>query len=1023
MAIASDAASKAISEQAAETLKLNIQLYDQAQAYERTSAAGKAAADNSLAVEAAQSKASAQTAIYNQYIYDQAQALLKTLPAQDAHIQAYNAEQQRLAAVSAQTAIYNQYLYDQAVASERAAAAMDAHLASSLSTTRNALKETSRGLSTLALGLLAIPVITAVVASKYQRDFANVERATLITGEAAANLKKELIDLSTQIPLSFKDITDIATAGAQLGIDPSGLQSFTRVVAELTATTNLTADAAENLLGKFSTIAGVAPSQFKNLASAVLNVGVNTASTELQIAKLGTQLVGIGKQAGLTVPQIIGIAGGISSVSASGVELSRGALTQFFGLLGKAADGGGKSLAAFTTTAGITAAQFKADFGTDRFAGDFQAFFDGLNKIQKAGGDARGVLEALGVTSVRYTPILLNLASGSATLAKAIQKANEGYADGSILNQHYQKINETLSAQATELVNKFLKLGDTLGQLSNGPLNNLVKSLSSFVDDFTKFAEQPANQTFLIIAADAAVLLGALALLGSGISRIVAGGIALRQAYTGLSALLAIFGGTAATAAGGVDVLAASEAGASAATVTLRSRLAGLLVTGTAALSIFTALAIAAQQANSAAGDAAAKAIKATGGSAKLASQAKTTTSASFVQGDTANRGFGGSFIGDQINASNPAVKSAAAQQSAALKTIADAAAKAKKEVSDLKTAGENYFAGGAKGAEALAAAYTKALGPLNDFNSIVGEVQSDNQKLKPDYDGTSVSLDQYTKRLQDNNVAGAAWLANIKTIASSYGSDVANQFVAAGYSVTNASILAQLTKATPAQAAAYSAATTTAINQSSQAAGDALISAGQLVTAKGGQIGTDTAQAIGKQLLAGFSPAEIMAEFNLQFAANPAKVKIDLSGAQYDIDSFIKRNSQRVINIPGTALPSRLVATGGPISGPGTGTSDSIPARLSNGEYVIRASAVRQYGTGMFDALNRGVARFAGGGSVGGGSSTPSVGMSVVELGPRSMGVLRDSLAKEMSVYLGDVHVAQAANRGNKQLNAMGVQ
>ena len=47
--------------------------------------------------------------------------------------------------------------------------------------------------------------------------------------------------------------------------------------------------------------------------------------------------------------------------------------------------------------------------------------------------------------------------------------------------------------------------------------------------------------------------------------------------------------------------------------------------------------------------------------------------------------------------------------------------------------------------------------------------------------------------------------------------------------------------------------------------------------------------------------------------------------------------------------------ATGGLITGPGTGTSDSIPARLSNGEYVIRAASVKKYGVGMFDALNSG--------------------------------------------------------------------
>ena len=58
---------------------------------------------------------------------------------------------------------------------------------------------------------------------------------------------------------------------------------------------------------------------------------------------------------------------------------------------------------------------------------------------------------------------------------------------------------------------------------------------------------------------------------------------------------------------------------------------------------------------------------------------------------------------------------------------------------------------------------------------------------------------------------------------------------------------------------------------------------------------------------------------------------------------------------------PIQHYEPGGNVRGPGTGTSDSIPAMLSNGEYVIRASSVAKYGAGTFDALNAG--RFADGG------------------------------------------------------------
>ena len=56
--------------------------------------------------------------------------------------------------------------------------------------------------------------------------------------------------------------------------------------------------------------------------------------------------------------------------------------------------------------------------------------------------------------------------------------------------------------------------------------------------------------------------------------------------------------------------------------------------------------------------------------------------------------------------------------------------------------------------------------------------------------------------------------------------------------------------------------------------------------------------------------------------------------------------------------------ATGGYVTGPGTSTSDSIPARLSHGEYVVNARAVSRLGVSFLNAINGLSAgpRFSGG-------------------------------------------------------------
>lgn len=65
--------------------------------------------------------------------------------------------------------------------------------------------------------------------------------------------------------------------------------------------------------------------------------------------------------------------------------------------------------------------------------------------------------------------------------------------------------------------------------------------------------------------------------------------------------------------------------------------------------------------------------------------------------------------------------------------------------------------------------------------------------------------------------------------------------------------------------------------------------------------------------------------------------------------------------------IKAQQFATGGYVSGAGTGTSDSIPAFLSNGEYVIRQAAVQRIGLQNLEMINQGkMSAFNMGGSVG---------------------------------------------------------
>jgi hypothetical protein len=77
--------------------------------------------------------------------------------------------------------------------------------------------------------------------------------------------------------------------------------------------------------------------------------------------------------------------------------------------------------------------------------------------------------------------------------------------------------------------------------------------------------------------------------------------------------------------------------------------------------------------------------------------------------------------------------------------------------------------------------------------------------------------------------------------------------------------------------------------------------------------------------------------------------------------------------------------ATGGYITGPGTGTSDSIAAMISNGEYVINAKATKE-NLGLLNAINYGkLPKFATGGLVSTTSINPQVRTMEIPTGASS--------------------------------------
>ena len=110
--------------------------------------------------------------------------------------------------------------------------------------------------------------------------------------------------------------------------------------------------------------------------------------------------------------------------------------------------------------------------------------------------------------------------------------------------------------------------------------------------------------------------------------------------------------------------------------------------------------------------------------------------------------------------------------------------------------------------------------------------------------------------------------------------------------------------------------------------------------------------------------------------------------------------------------------AAGGFVSGPGTGTSDSIPAMLSNGEYVVKASAVGAYGVDFLNALNQQKVGSFGSTT---GAVASSQGSTVAYLSPEDRALLRSAIDRPVNLYTENAKIASSANAGNVVLAQRG--
>jgi len=231
----------------------------------------------------------------------------------------------------------------------------------------------------------------------------------------------------------------------------------------------------------------VPQTELDRFASTVVKLGFQTGSSASEVLDMASKIGSIGKAAGMSVQQVLGLSGGLASV---GIEAGRGgmAVAGMIGDMAKSVATTDDKLAAFAATAGMTGDQFKVAF-KENATGAVLTFFEGLNQVQKRGGDVFSLLSKMGLESNLVAKEVLKAAGSTDKLAKSLGMSAEEWKENAELTELAELRDKMFSEQLAQLWNRVKDFLLTIGQELIPTLKVLNKWMLELTTSTSAFGE------------------------------------------------------------------------------------------------------------------------------------------------------------------------------------------------------------------------------------------------------------------------------------------------------------------------------------------------------------------------------------------------------------------------------------------------------------------------------------------------------------------------------------------------------
>ena len=366
-------------------------------------------------------------------------------------------------------------------------------------------KSIQRLVSTSVMGLggslAAAFAFGARAAVVFEQQFADVKKTLDVAGDADEvekafdNIAKQLRSIAKNSPAAVSELTQIAAVGGQLGINAEEIVKFTDTIQKLTVATNLSAEQAALSLARLQKITNLTANEVDNLASVVVKLGNNFATTESEIITAATQIATAtaGLQTAFNNPAVDALAFA-TTLRAVGQPAQAGstAIIRLIQVIDQLVKSGAPQLERVATVAGLTQEAFVQMFDIDPSM-TIARFIEGLGAAEERGEDVVAILNELGLGQIRSRRAFLALArarddttEGQGLLTSALEMANKEFVENNALTTEAERRYETVASQVQILKNRLnetaLVYGDKLLPATNAIVQSFL-NLSAAGDD------------------------------------------------------------------------------------------------------------------------------------------------------------------------------------------------------------------------------------------------------------------------------------------------------------------------------------------------------------------------------------------------------------------------------------------------------------------------------------------------------------------------------------------------------------